>query len=99
MWFYIKSETNLYTVGFEDQSGKWHTDSDHDSKESAAARVHYLNGSHEEESKINSQAVPDLLSALEGMVEPFSHIGGVGRDAKFKAMEAAKAAIKKAKIL
>lgn len=44
VWFYIKSEPGLWTVGFEDASGKWHTDSDHDSKEEAADRCHYLNG-------------------------------------------------------
>jgi hypothetical protein len=53
-WVYIQSgsfdnfETHqreyLYTVGFYDPAGKWHPDSDHNSKESAAARVHYLNG-------------------------------------------------------
>lgn len=47
---------------------------------------------------INPEAVRDLYDALVGMFEPFSYIGGVGRDAKFKAMEAAKAAIEKAKL-
>lgn len=43
-WVYIRSEPGLWTVGFYDPSGKWHPDSDHDSSEKAAARVHYLNG-------------------------------------------------------
>lgn len=43
-WVYIKSEPGLYTVGFYEPHGAWHPDSDHDSKESAAERVHYLNG-------------------------------------------------------
>jgi len=44
MYVYLQSEPGLYTVGFYDPSGKWHPDSDHDNRESAAARVHYLNG-------------------------------------------------------
>ena len=44
MWVYIESEHNLWTVGFYSPDGKWHPDSDHDSREKAAERVHYLNG-------------------------------------------------------
>lgn len=44
MYVYIESEHNLWTVGFYDPQGKWHPDSDHDSREEAAKRVHYLNG-------------------------------------------------------
>ncbi len=43
-WVYIKSEPNLFTVGFYDPQGKWQPESDHDTSESAAERVHYLNG-------------------------------------------------------
>ena len=42
---YIQSELNLYTVGFYDPEGAWHSDSDHDDREEAAKRVAYLNGS------------------------------------------------------
>lgn len=35
---------HLYTVGFYKPDGKFESDSDHDNKDSAAARVHYLNG-------------------------------------------------------
>ena len=44
MWVYIESEHNLWTVGFYSPDGVWHSDSDHDTKEKAAERVHYLNG-------------------------------------------------------
>ncbi len=44
MYVYIKSEPNLWTVGSYDPKGEWHPDTDHKSKESAAERVHYLNG-------------------------------------------------------
>ena len=49
MYVYIKSEPGLWTVGHYDPSGKWIPESDHDSPEAAAKRVHYLNGGKEEE--------------------------------------------------
>jgi hypothetical protein len=47
MWVYIKSEPNLYTVGFYDPKGKWNPESDWDTKEDAIKRVRYLNGGKE----------------------------------------------------
>lgn len=44
MYVYIKSEPNLWTVGFYDPNGKWQPESDHDNKEEAASRVAWLNG-------------------------------------------------------
>lgn len=44
MYVYIKSEPNLFTVGFYDPSGLWHPDEDFDNREKAAQRVHFLNG-------------------------------------------------------
>ena len=41
----------LYTVGYYDPSGQWIPESDHESKESAAKRVHYLNGGNDEKSE------------------------------------------------
>jgi hypothetical protein len=43
-YVYIQTESNLFTVGFYDPSEKWHPESDHETKEEAAKRVHYLNG-------------------------------------------------------
>ena len=37
-------DSDCYTVGFFDTFGKWFPESDHETKEAAAARVHYLNG-------------------------------------------------------
>lgn len=45
-WVYVRSEPGLWTVGFYDPSGKWQSDSDHDSPEAAAERVGYLSGSN-----------------------------------------------------
>jgi hypothetical protein len=53
IWVFIQSEMpedgygGLWTVGFYDPTGKWIPESDHDSEESAARRVHYLNGGKE----------------------------------------------------
>lgn len=44
MYVYVQSEPGLWTVGFYDPDGKWHSDSDWDIKEGAAERVHWLNG-------------------------------------------------------
>ncbi len=55
-YVYIESEhwtdekgigRSLYTVGFYDPEGEWQPESDHDNKEDAAKRVHYLNGGSE----------------------------------------------------
>jgi hypothetical protein len=43
-WVYIKTEPRLWTVGFYAPDGTWHTDSDFNSSELAAARCAYLNG-------------------------------------------------------
>lgn len=44
VWVYIRSEPGLWTVGFYAPNGEWHPDSDHNDREGAAERVHYLNG-------------------------------------------------------
>lgn len=43
-YVYMRSEPGLWTVGFYDPTGKWQPESDHESTDAAAARVHYLNG-------------------------------------------------------
>lgn len=43
-WVYIRSEPNLFTVGFYSPDGDWHPDSDYASQKEAAERVRYLNG-------------------------------------------------------
>lgn len=44
MYVYIRSEKNLWTVGFYSPNGEWNPESDYDTPEKAAERVHYLNG-------------------------------------------------------
>lgn len=43
-YVYVQSEAHLWTVGHYDDKGKWHPESDHDSKTKAATRVHFMNG-------------------------------------------------------
>lgn len=43
-YVYVRSEPGLYTVGFYDPAGKWQPESDHESSETAADRVAWLNG-------------------------------------------------------
>ena len=45
MYVYIKSEPHLWTVGFYKPDGTWEPESDHDTPDKAAERVHWLNGS------------------------------------------------------
>ena len=46
MYVYIRSEPQLFTVGFYDPQGKFHPDSDWgvDERDQARERVSYLNG-------------------------------------------------------
>ncbi len=57
MYVYIRSEPGLYTVGFYDPAGKWQPESDHESRDEAAKRVAWLNGS--------TDANPELLESLK----------------------------------
>jgi hypothetical protein len=43
-WLYLRSEEELWTVGFYDGDGKWRPESDHGSAAEAARRVTVLNG-------------------------------------------------------
>lgn len=59
-WVYLRSEPNLFTVGHYDPNGDWHTDSDHNTSEKAANRVHWLNGGLTKQ----EAAAPKLLKEL-----------------------------------
>jgi hypothetical protein len=65
MYVYIKSEPNLWTVGFYDPDGKFQPESDHDKTEDAARRVSFLNGKNEDMGKSNfkSLEVLDIIIA------------------------------------
>ena len=57
-WVYIKSESQLYTVGFYDPAGQWQPESDHNDSEAAAHRCAWLNGA--------PNAVPNLEECWRG---------------------------------
>ena len=44
MYVYIRSEPQLFTVGFYSPDGKWEPESDWATQREAAERVHWLNG-------------------------------------------------------
>jgi hypothetical protein len=49
MYVYIRATgEQLYVVGFYDPQGTWVPESDHESREEAAKRVHWLNGGENE---------------------------------------------------
>jgi hypothetical protein len=59
-WVYIRSDNNeLYTVGFYDPEGNFHTDSDFSKEErdAARARVNFLNGDGDQQPKANTFAI------------------------------------------
>jgi hypothetical protein len=47
-WIFKQTERHefggLWTVGYYTPDGEWHPESDHDTAEAAAERVHWLNG-------------------------------------------------------
>jgi hypothetical protein len=43
-YVYLRSEPDLWTVGFYGPNGTWESESDHDTREEAVEWVHYLNG-------------------------------------------------------
>lgn len=69
-YVYQNTESGLYTVGYYNATGKWIPESDHESSELAAARVHYLNGGCG-----HCADVPALVKALKSF--PITHWGGV----------------------
>lgn len=60
---YFKSEPGLWTVGTHD-GGHWESESDHDTAEKAAARVHYLNGGNPAHNLLVA-ALKDCVSVME----------------------------------
>lgn len=69
MYVYIKSEVALWTVGFYAPNGNWEAESDYDSQEAAAKRVHYLNGGCEAiDLDCNFAALKKALESLVAFV-------------------------------
>lgn len=69
MYEYKRTEFSpyeLYTVGTY-SSGKWQPESDHDTKEQAAARVHFLNGGASLSPYVEART-KELTKALENLI-------------------------------
>jgi hypothetical protein len=75
---YLQSEPGLWTVGFYTPQGKWEPESDLDSRETAAERVAWLNGS-----PVDTGPIPD--PGLEAAWAEFlaSRPGGADASDKF----------------
>ena len=58
MWVYRRTEPNVWTVGFFGPDTSWNAESDHATRDDAAARVHYLNGGggSDEEDAVSASA-------------------------------------------
>ena len=52
MYVYIRTESNLFSVGHYTPTGEFYAESDFNSKEQAAARVAYLNGGGKEKKQM-----------------------------------------------
>ena len=62
-YVYIRSEPQLWTVGFHAPDGEWHPESDHGSSEEAADRVVRLNGGKVDDTR--------RLAAIRGVLAAF----------------------------
>lgn len=72
MYHYIQSEKHLWTVGTGGPGDDWEPESDHDTEESAANRVSFLNGnpvSEIEELKKRILVLEKALLSLQERVE------------------------------
>ena len=91
VYVYKSFEAGLWTVGYHDPQGQWEPDSDHRSEEAASARTHYINGGTTPHSD-------EVLQALDALTQVIGLTPLAGnREVVQKAVDAARAAIAKAK--
>lgn len=64
MYIYLKSEPGLWTVGYYGPAGNFQPESDHDSTDSAALRVNFLNGGN----KAQVEELADKVAGLESEI-------------------------------
>jgi hypothetical protein len=70
MYVYLKSEPNLWTVGYYAPNSDWKSESDWPSKDEAATRVNYLNGAV-------SRYLHERVARLETQVSELRHKAGI----------------------
>lgn len=68
MYVYIKSEPNLWTVGFYNPQGNWISESDYDTPEEAAGRVNWLNGGHKKQDDIFDMSREEIEQYMEEFI-------------------------------
>jgi hypothetical protein len=73
-YVYIRTETELWTVGHYSPDGTWHTDSDHGDKETAAERVMQLNGDGPT-AKLED-TVSELQTRIDGLEDRLADLEG-----------------------
>lgn len=69
-YVYIRSEPNLFTVGFHTPDGTWEPESDYNSREDAASRVAELNGCPRFDSWTPT---PEKINALPDPIRSYIH--------------------------
>jgi hypothetical protein len=65
MYYYKRTERQLWTVGHNDSDDKFMPESDYGSKEEAAKRVAYLNGGESNESESTNELIKKLIGTQE----------------------------------
>lgn len=76
-YVYVKTEPGLWTVGHYHPAGDWQSESDHGSKDEAAARVHYLNGGDAPaQPRASARALVELHEAAAGFLAWFREFEG-----------------------
>jgi hypothetical protein len=79
MYVYLQSEPGLWTVGFYTPDGKWESESDHESAEAAAQRVHWLNGAAQGERVASDEAEARRHTVEEQRINELEMWGPEGR--------------------
>jgi hypothetical protein len=68
-YVYIKTEPQLWTVGFYDPKGEWHSESDYPNPDQAASRVAWLNGGKQELSDNHPYTILNSYGAQQGWLD------------------------------
>jgi hypothetical protein len=73
-WVYLKSEPGLWTVGFYDPNGTWHSHGDFDARDSAADEVARLNGGNAPRLSRGPDLLDKLLTSQDRIKDLERHI-------------------------
>ena len=79
MYVYVQSEPRLFTVGFYQPDGTWVPESDHGSRQEAAARVAYLNSGGQQLSELAARIAELELTMLQ-QASLANQVGGISKE-------------------